>query len=176
MQAQGDETLFGETGLRLTGAWGGFTTGTAMFEDETVPTFGSFGGVEFNKVLFVGLGSERTTGSVDFEKTESGSFKLKRSGLLFGVTPLSHKVWHPRASFAIGPGEVKLNNDREDDIFIVQPAAGLEVNVFQWWKLGLEGGYRFVSGTNIAELENEDLSSFFIHLKFRFGYSWGYDD
>ena len=176
LMAQHDETLFGEAGLRLTGAWGGITTGTSIFASETVPNFGSFGGVEFNRTLFVGFGNERTTQSVDFEGIESGSFKLRHRQFLLGITPLSHRVLHPRISFAMGGGKVELDDGRDDKIFVVQPAAGLEVNVFQWWKLGLEGGYRFVSRANIAGLSNEDLSAFFVNLRLRFGFSWGNND
>lgn len=171
----GDETLFGETGLRMTGAWGGFTFGPAFFENETVPQRGGFGGVEFNRMLFVGFGSERTTERIKFEGSNgSNSFKLRRRGLHIGLTPISHKVLHPRFSFVMGGGKVELENDKDDQIFVVQPAAGLEVNVFEWWKLGLEGGYRFVSRSDTEGLSNEDLSTFFVNMRLRFGFSWGH--
>jgi hypothetical protein len=45
--------------------------------------------------------------------------------------------------------------------------------VFKWFKFGIEGGYRFVSDVDRQGLSDSDVSSFFVDLKFRFGWSWG---
>lgn len=165
-----DETLFGESGLRLTGAWGGPTYGsTFFFEGNGAGTRGGFGGLEFNRVLFVGVGSERTN---EVNNPESGpDFKFERQGLIIDFTPLSRKVIHPRVNFWIGSGELEVN-ERTDDIFVVQPGVGFELNVFQWCKVGAEGGYRFVTRVDTIGLENEDLSTPFFNVRLRFGWSW----
>ena len=166
-----EETLFGETGLHLTGAWGGPSYGATFFyKGNGTFTRGGFGGVEFNRTLFVGLGSEWTK-----EVAKPGtaqSFKFRRQGLMIDFVPLSQKVVHPKVNFWTGKGEVETNGGK-DDVFVVQPGVGFEVNVFQWWKLGFEGGYRFVTRTEVEGLENEDLSAFFLNFRLRFGYSWG---
>lgn len=166
-----EETLFGESGLKLTGAWGGPTYGaTFFFDGNGTFTQGGFGGLEFNKVLFVGIGSEWTE---NVTKPESGfDFKFRRQGLFVDFTPLSTKVIHPKVNFWIGGGEVEVK-EQKDDIFVVQPGVGFEVNIFQWWKLGVEGGYRFVTRTNITGLTDEDISAPFINARLRFGWSWG---
>lgn len=166
-----DETLFGEAGLRLTGAWGGPTYGATFF-DGGGGTFtrGGFGGVEFNRLLFIGVGSEWTD---NVDEAETGQrFKFRRQGLLIGFIPLSQKVIHPKVNFWIGGGKVETDKVK-DGIFVVQPGTGFEVNVFQWWKLGFEGGYRFVTRTDTTWPDNSDLSAFYLNFRLRFGYSWG---
>ncbi|MEK7257751.1 MAG: hypothetical protein AAB316_23540, partial [Bacteroidota bacterium] len=60
-----------------------------------------------------------------------------------------------------------------DDVFVVQPGAGAEVNIFRWFRLSLEASYRFVSGSDLEVLSDKDLSGLIWDLKFRFGWSWG---
>jgi hypothetical protein len=49
----------------------------------------------------------------------------------------------------------------------------VEINVFRWFHIGLEGGYRFISDTNVAGLTNQDLSGLYGQATFKFGFSWG---
>jgi len=164
------ETLFGESGLRLTGAWGGPTIGSTFFyEGGGTSTRGGFGGLEFNRVLFIGLGSEWTDEMRD--PRLGPDFKFERQGLIVDFTPLSRKAIHPRVNFWIGKGELEVN-DETDDIFVVQPALGFELNMFQWCKVGIEGGYRLVTRVDTPGLENEDISAPFFNVRMRFGWSW----
>ncbi len=166
--AQKDETLIGKTGLHLSGIWGGSNIGLS-FGDNNHGMAGGFFGLEFNKALSVGYASYNSTEST----TYTGKFDLDYGGLLLGYAYKSHKVIHPRASFLIGSGKLKPKGDQDDTIFVVQPSVGAEVNVFRWFRMGLEGGYRFVSNTSLPQPDDEDVSSAFVQLSFRFGWSWG---
>ncbi len=42
--SQSDETLFGRSGLRFTGAWGASTTNLTFFEDDFAIVNGGYGG------------------------------------------------------------------------------------------------------------------------------------
>lgn len=170
---QQDQTLFGEAGLRLTGAWGGTLVGVTGFDGESAVTRGGFGVLEFNKTLLVGFGGVNTSETTDFGSGKAKSFDLEYGGLMMGFVPNSYKAVHPKFSFLMGGGQVKVDDEGSDKIFVVQPGAGLEVNVFRWFRLGLEGGYRFVSDSRFDPPGNQDLSGFFGELKFRFGWSWG---
>ena len=72
----------------------------------------------------------------------------------------------------VGPGNLKINGDK-DRLLVIQPSAGVEVNLFRWMRLGIEGGYRYVTGSQYDRLENEELSNYFGTVSFRFGWSWG---
>jgi len=170
LYGQQAETLFGRNGLHLTGAWGSTGPGFSAFSAESALTHGGFLALEFNKSLLIGLGGSHTAEAVHFDQ---GSYNLDFSGLVLGYVPNSFKVIHPTFSFQMGSGKLKVSGEDDDGIFVVQPAAGAELNVFRWFKFGLEGGYRFVSDVNQLELSGSDISSFFADLTFRFGWSWG---
>lgn len=174
LYGQQDETLFGQTGLRLTGAWGGTMAGITSFDGENAATGGGFGALEFNKALLIGFGGVNTSETVGFDNGPLKKFELKYGGLMLGIVPKSYQVIHPKFSFLMGGGKVKVDGEGEDKIFVVHPSAGAEVNVFRWFKLSLEGGYRFVSDARFDPPSNEDLSGFSAELKFRFGWSWGH--
>jgi len=172
--AQRDETLIGKTGLRFSGLWGGSNIGMAGFDGDNDGMFGGFFGLEFSKSLLLGFGGSSGTEST----TYNGNYRkydIDYGGFLVGYSYRSHRVVHPRASFLIGSGTLKVKNEPEDNIFVVQPSAGVEVNLFRWFRLGLEGGYRFVSNTNLPKPNDGDASAAFAQLALRFGWSWGRD-
>ena len=170
--AQEEETLFGESGLKLTGAWGMPVFGMSFFENETAATRGTFWGLEFNDVILVGFGNERTFESVSLKEGDGGKYKFKHSGFHLHFYPKKERVIHPAFGFMLGGGELKDDFDNEDPLFVVQPTAGFEINVFKWWKVGTDVGYRFVSRTDLPNIEDKDLSSLFVNLNLRFGLSW----
>ena len=170
--AQKDDTLFGESGLRLTGVWGGPMYGMALYPSESPALRGSQIGLEFNRMLTLGVKTERMTRGIALDEAIPERFKMKQKGFFLAFSPLSNRVVHPRVAFSMASGEVKSETIK-DDIFVVQPRAGLEVNVFKWCRLGLEGGYNFVSRSDIAGIEDEEFSTFFVDFQLRFGFSWG---
>ena len=170
--AQREETLFGESGLKLTGAWAGPVFGMSFFGDENAATRGFFWGLEFNDVILTGFGNERTFESVSLADGDVGKYDFKHRGFYVNFYPAKEKVIHPAFGFMMGNGEVKDELDNDDALFVVQPTAGIEINVFKWWKVGMDGGYRFVSRTDLPNIDNQDLSAFFINLRLRFGWSW----
>jgi len=50
----------------------------------------------------------------------------------------------------------------------------LEVNVLEWFRLGAEAGYRFITDVDVQNLDSSDFSTPFVQLQLRFGFSWGY--
>lgn len=172
MDAQKEETLFGASGLKITGAWVSPVFGATFFENETAATRGLFWALEFNDVISAGFGNERTFEPVSLKEGETGQYDFKHSGFHLKFYPRTEKVVHPAFGFMLGAGELKDDFGTEDPLFVVQPTAGFEVNVFKWWKVGVESGYRFVTRTDLPGIENGDLSTLFVNLNLRFGFSW----
>ncbi|MBI1224601.1 MAG: hypothetical protein GC192_05140 [Bacteroidetes bacterium] len=172
--AQKDETLIGKTGLKLTGLWGGSQFGLVGFDGENNGMFGGVFGLEFNKSLLLGYSgsssSESTTYNGNLRK-----YDISYGGFLMSYGHQTHKVIHPRVNFLIGSGTIKVKDKPDDYIFVIQPSAGVEINLFRWFRLGLEGGYRFVSNTDIPKPNEGDASAPFGQLALRFGWSWGKD-
>ena len=173
LQAQRDQTLFNRSGLGLTGAWGGSVIGITAFDDNYAVTRGGYGGLEFGKNLMVGYGGFRTTDEVALGQNAASNFSLDYQGLMLGYGIKSHKVVHPEVLLLVGGGDAEVNNEGDDRVLVVQPAAGVEVNIFRWFRLGVNGGYRFVMNTDLPGLSDKDISAFYGELKLKFGFSWG---
>lgn len=168
LQAQREETLLGN--LDMSGIWGGITYNYSSYESDWHLVRGGYGGLEFGRNVFLGYGGWNLKENV---RTDRGSeFDLRYGGFMLGITPLSYRAIHPRINFLVGPGRVKFEGD-DERILVFQPSAGAEFNLFQWFRLGLEGGYRLVANNGLDNLTNEDVSAPFIQVDLRFGLSWG---
>ena len=164
------ETLFNSNGLGLSGAWGTATYNYSFLEDDYVYGRGGSFGLEFGNTLYVGYAWTRFRDEAELRNAPD--FRLKYNGLLLGVTPNSYKVVHPRLNALVGGGKIFLRDGNFDRVFVLQPSAGLEINVFKWFRLGLEGGYRFITNDNTPGLTSENISSPFAQIDLRFGFSW----
>lgn len=171
-QAQRDETLFNNHNAWLSGVWGSATVNYSSFKEDWALVRGGYGGLEFGKIFLLGWGGYRSKEFIQLENPDDG-FELKYNGMIFGVTPMSQKVIHPKITLLTGRGKIDINNTGYDRVFVLQPSAGFEVNVFTWFHLGLEGGYRMISGVNYGSIGNGDVSSPFAQLDLKFGVTWG---
>lgn len=174
LMAQKEETLFNRTGLRLSGAWGSTAFNFSNFGDEDWSLIrGGYGGLEFSRDVLIGWGGYRTKERVQLPDGPE-SFRLRYNGPVVAIAPNSVKAIHPRFTFLTGGGRVWTNSENNADrVFVFQPSAGMEFNVFQWFRLGFDAGYRFVSDSDRFGLSNGDLSAPFAQVELRFGLSWG---
>lgn len=170
--AQREETLFNNHNSWLSGVWGSATVNYSSYKEDWALIRGGYGGLEFGRLFLLGWGGYRSREFIQLENS-NGGFEMKYNGLILGVTPMSNKVVHPTISLLTGRGKVDINNTGYDRIFVLQPSAGMEVNVFKWFHLGIEGGYRLVSGVNSSSVKNGDISSPFAQIDLKFGVTWG---
>lgn len=166
---QREETLFGRTG-GLTGAWGAPVYNYAQFGEDWVYIRGGYGGLEFGRTLFLGWGGFKTRENVNIEGVDP--FRFRYGGFILGVAPNSYRSLHARFNLLTGGGRLDMADGERDRVFVMQPSAGVEVNIFQWMRLGLEGGYRFVMDSDVPALNTADLSAPFFQIDLRFGFSW----
>ena len=171
--AQTEETLFGKTGLKLTGIWGATSTNLSKFSEDYGYFSGGFGVLEFNKDFLVGWGGYRLTNDILKANSNLKGMDFSYNGLIIGYAPGSHKVIHPKISALFGTGNISLTGEGKDKVGVIIPSVGFEVNIFRWFRFGLEGGYRFVTDTNFANAKDEDFSAPYGEAKFSFGISWG---
>ena len=85
-----------------------------------------------------------------------------------------HKLVHLYSSFKVGWGSVDLRIDDEkkfnDNLLALTPEIGVEFNVTNWFKLGVTGGFRYVSGIEeLPVLTDDDFTGMTGALTFRFG-------
>ena len=119
-------------------------------------------------------------GSFDIDDLTDNDEKIQmdlgHGGFWLGYTYRSHKLVHIFASTKLGWGGIDIEIDEDnysavDNVFVITPELGVELNVFRWFKIAGTVGYRSVTGVdNIkAGKSNEDFSGLAGTLTFRFG-------
>jgi hypothetical protein len=166
--AQREHTLAGG----LSGIWGGPKYQVANFGSTTSFMRGSTLGLEFGKSLFVGWSNYKLIDDVNWDQVQTQPFEYVSYGANIGYALKSYKAIHPVISVDLGRGRIRSNGS-VDRVLVAQPSAGVEINIFRWLHLNLEGGYRFVGDSNLEGLDNTALSGGFGQAALRFGWSWG---
>ena len=171
--AQREETIFGKSGLRISGGWGGSTTNISQVGDDYAVYNGGFGGVEFNRSVFIGWGGYKLVNDVNFAAYPNQNLEMFYNGLMIGYALRAYKPIHPIFMLMGGKGYMKVPEiSGKDYLFVVKPSVGLELNVFRWFHIGLRGGYRIVTDSDVAGITDQDLSGFFGEANLKFGMSW----
>lgn len=172
--AQKEETVVGSRGLGFSGIWGGSKHQLTQFGNggKTSYVAGGFFGLEFGKALLVGWGHYNLMDEFKWDNIEDQEFDMKWNPMVLAYGFKNYKSIHPQIGVDFGRGRVELGDER-DRIFVVQPTAGVEINVFRWFHLGLDGGYRFVNDSSIEGLSDQGLSGWFGQASLKFGFSWG---
>lgn len=181
--AQKDETMFSD--LHRVGGWGApIFEYTDLNKDANVVSGGG-GALVLNDFYLGGYGMGTATYNANSVLTDE-SLKFKHGGFWLGYTPLQHKVVHPYASVKLGWGksnyklEEKLSGNelasQKSNLFVTTPEAGLEINVFSFFRIAATASYRWVNGFDeVGNFKADDLSSFGGTLTLRFG-GFGDDD
>ncbi|MEO0732781.1 MAG: hypothetical protein AAFZ52_08105 [Bacteroidota bacterium] len=180
-----ERTLLGD--LDLSGAWGGPTYNYSMTGDDWALMRGGFGGLEFGDEFFLGYGGwkAREDFTVD-DPADAGEpqYRFRNSGFILAYSPLRNSPIHPRITTIIGPGRIDLDPftvpdgvDLDDRMLVGQAMIGLELNLFQWFRLGVDGGYRFANGVDVQHngvdlVTDKDVSGAILQVEARFGFSW----
>ena len=182
--AQGDETVANAFDLDFSGAWGGWNFQVTELGDENAVMQGGFGGLEFNKAIFLGWGAYRLQDRVDVTAgDDEGDVDFRYHGPVIRYTPRARSIVHPMFGLQGGFGRIDFDYDDEelddpgtDRVAIVQPTVGGELNVTRWCRLGAEFGYRFALNADSPEIDDGFASGPFGAATLRFGFSWGDDD
>lgn len=167
-----ERTLLGD--LDLSGAWGGPTYNYSMTGDDWALVRGGFGGLEFGDEVFLGYGGwkAREDFTVDDPTDISPEYDFQHSGFIFAYSPFRDNAIHPRISTILGPGKIDVAGEGRDRMLVGQAMIGLELNLFQWFRLGADAGYRFANGVDSALISDKDVSGAVVQLEARFGFSW----
>ena len=165
------ETLFGKADSF--GGFGGPMIEFSNINGTLVGDVGGGGALIINDFFFGGYGLGNDGASVEFED-KNYDIDFGHGGLWFGYTMNQHKLVHLYSSFKVGWGSVDLRIDDEkkfnDNLLALTPEIGVEFNVTNWFKLGVTGGFRYVSGIEeLPVLTDDDFTGMTGALTFRFG-------
>jgi hypothetical protein len=158
------QTLFAYD-AKITG-YGSWDNKITRLAGQDAMIIGAHGGVIFNSYFYFGLGaygSVTTNEIMGNSPEESLDLRMGYTGLMMGFNILPRKVVHFSIPLFVGVGNLELeHNDAfvENSAFLLfEPGLQLEVNVMQFMKIGLGGGYRMVHGTNLRNpVTDEDLT------------------
>lgn len=181
IQAQ-QETLFED--LDVIGGFGSPIVEIGSINGEVGADVGGGGAVVLDR-LFIGgygMGTDYPEYEIsDGENAGQYNIRFKHGGLWFGYVTDQEKLVHMYSSLKIGWGKSQLRVDKDalfsDRNFVMTPELGVEINLTDFFKLALSGGYRWVNGiTKLPGLDNSSFSSPVGIITFRFGGFGDYDN
>lgn len=169
------ETLFED--LNVIGGFGGPILEIGSIHGEVGADVGGGGAIILDR-LFIGgygMGTDFAEFRIpDGENAGLYNIRFKHGGLWFGYVWRQEKLLHLYSSAKIGWGKSQLREGKDtafsDRNFVLTPELGIELNLTDFFKVAITGGYRWVNGvTNLPNLDNNDFSSAIGVLTFRFG-------
>lgn len=169
-----EKTLLGD--LDLSGAWGGPTYNYSATGDDWSLVRGGFGGLEFGENVFLGYGGWKAREEFTTDEApligQRPTYDFRHGGFIIGLMPGADNVIHPRFTAIVGPGRIDVAGEGRDRMLVGQFMGGAEINLFQWFRIGIEGGYRFASGVDSDMVTAKDVSGAVAQIEARFGWSW----
>ncbi len=189
-RAPQDETLFGN--VQSSGGYGAPTVALTTLNGETTAVVGGQGGWVLNRRFAIGGAvrgiaprPEVALRNHSPSGPESAQVQLGYAGFLFEYIGASSKLLHYGAELVVGGGNVELvdgegfqtgpsvsdESFERSAVFTAELGARAELNVTSFFRIGLSGGYRLVSGADLneADVSNGDLSAPYGQLSLRFG-------
>jgi len=165
-----EETLFNKA--RIIGAFGAPIVQYSFHGDDVTTSVGGGGALIIDNFFIGGYGIGTVNEDIfdDIDRIE-----LAHGGFWLGATYPSNKLVHLYSSVRVGWGgvDIELDNDPDsfDGVFVVEPEAGLELNVFKFFRIAATVGYRYVDGINESNsgLDKNAFNGFIGGLTFRFG-------
>ena len=171
--AQGDETLLSRFTLDLTGAWGGWHSQATEIGGANTVVHGGFGGVEFNKTVFVGWAAYKNSDAVVGPNDARVPYDIRYNGPVLYYTPRARSIVHPKFGLQVGMGRLELGDLPTDRFVALQPSVGGELNVVRWFRLGAQAGYRYTLNSDFDPGTYGSPDAFFLEGTLKFGFSWG---
>ena len=175
---QEPETLVGDKVTH--GGFGGPVLRLSRLNDQTGFMLGGHGGWIINRRFVIGGAAYGLLGdAIDVPYTPPVgpaaylTFGYGGIELQYFERPL--KLLHLTFSTLIGGGGAEYRQGggsqltSSSAVFVVEPGAGIALNVSKKLRLSLTGGYRFVNGVDLSGLSNEDLSGPAAALSLEFG-------
>lgn len=172
------ETLVGDKVTH--GGFGGPVLRFSRFDGQTGFMMGGHGGWIINRRFVIGGGAYGLLGDgigVPFTPSVGGnaylSFGYAGLELQYFERPL--KLVHLTFSTLIGGGGTEYRQGGgaqltgSSAVFVVEPGAGLALNVSKKIRLSATGSYRFVNGVSLSGLDDGDLSGPAVALSLDFG-------
>lgn len=150
---------------------------------------GGYGGLLINRTYMFGLAGYGLATENEFNGIIPGGSETKKlnlhmgyAGLMLGATILRKELIHLSVPVLIGAGSVDISDQNFFDngfdtdftiessvFFVVEPGLQLEFNITNFFRIAAGASYRQVQGSDLVNLDDEDLTDWISSVSFRFG-------
>ncbi len=169
-------TLFSKV-ERVSGFTGPFMSFSNLGGEFTHVMGGGAGIIINNQFLFGGYGMGSTT-AIKQNSTTYGDHEITMAhgGFFFAYVIKPKMLIHPVIGLHTGWGDVLLDSEtyqveQNDYVFILLPVAELEINMAQFFKIGVGVSYRTVFGIkNLEGYTNDNFSGMAAFISFKLGW------
>ena len=160
------KTLFGNSGIRSNGGYGGVTVGYTQMDDRDALLIGGRGAWVINHSMAIGLAGYGFLSEHKPDAQLNGDYHLAGGygGLMFEFIAAPKSPIHVSFPVVIGAGGVgyverdgifgnsDINPFSEDSqaFFVVEPGIELEMNLLRFMRLGLGVSYRYTSDIDLS--------------------------
>ncbi len=156
--------------------------------DTRAMVLGARAGLVVNRRFLFGLGGYGIATNLEFDgNPSSGQIRPLQlyggyAGMLIGGIVAPRKMFHISFPLLLGAGGVEVSDEnffpRSSDsgysiersaFFVVEPGLELEVNVTRVLRLAIGGSYRWVRGSDLTTVTDDDLTNWAGNFAIRFG-------
>ncbi len=159
-------------------------------KDERGLLVGAYGGFIINRRYLFGVAGYGLVTNIEFEGRVPGQTDPKQlnlyggyGGILIGVTIAPKELIHISFPVVLGAGSLEVvdkdffvNNPADSEFtvensvfFVAEPGIQIEFNITKYFRLGAGATYRYISGTELQNVRDEDVSGTTAIISFRFG-------
>jgi hypothetical protein len=167
-----EKTIFKKQNLEGNGGWGGYRwmIGEVAGQTVNISSFHMLG--EYERKYHIGYNFNWVSDKMyHLVNGENRRMRFRWHSLQCHYIFAPQRAIHPIIGTDLGIGRIILNDFGKDRIYVAAPSTGLELNLYRWFHLAVEGGYRAVFNTDLADLKNQNFSGFFGLVTLKFGWS-----
>lgn len=159
-------------------------------KDERALLVGAYGGFIINRRYLFGVAGYGIVTQVEFDGLVPGQTTPKKlnlhggyGGIIIGGTIAPKELIHISFPIVLGAGSMEVvdkdyfvNNPADSEFtvensvfFVAEPGLEIEFNITKYFRLGAGATYRYISGLELDNVEDDDLSGTTAMISFRFG-------
>jgi hypothetical protein len=172
-----EETLVGKNADN--GGYGGLVWKLTSIKGNSASIAGARGGWIINHTFAIGGGGYSTISDIKAEVLNEDNeplyIILDYGGLELEYIHNSNRLIHWTFHTLLGGGGVRLiehDSDHEiesNNLFVIEPSLDIDLNIINWFRLGMGVSYRLVAGLDSDIVDNSDVSGVNGLLVLKFG-------
>ncbi len=153
------------------GGFGGPVVKFSEVANEFAVFAGGRGGWIINHTLVIGAGGYGLANDISLDGLPftGRDVEFGYGGLEVEYISRSDALYHFTLYLLVGGGGLTTNVTDGEAVFVLEPAANLELNVTTYFRLNVGASYRLVAGVDAPDIDAGDLSAPNGVLTFKFG-------